>query len=379
MASKNQKKYIISACFLLTLLFGLTILNLTTPKKEYIDSERRPAEAMPKFNKETILDGSFTSSFEKHTTDTFVFRDIFREIKARLNYDVFSKQENNGIYRKDNSLMKLEKEINTASVEHAMKKFQRIYDKYLKNNSDNIYMVTVPDKAYFAWRDGDTVVSLDYDELFSLVREGMPYAKHIDVTHLLSLSDFYLTDTHWRQEKIVPVAKFISEAMGNQYNSTFTEVKADVEFRGVNSGHSALTSVYDDLYYLTNDTIENCKTVNLEKKSNDVKYDESLERVYNMEKLSSKDPYEVFLSGACAAITMENPANTSGKELVIFRDSYGSSIAPLMLDNYSKITLIDIRYVNIDFFDLRRLVNLKNADVLFLYSTTLINSSSTLK
>ena len=177
MNENKKKNYIIPACFLLVLLFGLSVLNLVMPKKDYIDSERRPAAEMPEFNKETILDGSFTTDFEKHTTDTFVFRDFFREIKARLNYDVFSKQENNGIYRKDGSLMKLEKEIDTASVENAMKKFQRIYDKHLKNSNCKVYAVTVPDKAYFPWRDGDNIVSLDYNELFALVNEGMPYAE----------------------------------------------------------------------------------------------------------------------------------------------------------------------------------------------------------
>lgn len=378
MNDNKKTSYVIPACFLLTLLFGLSIFNAVLPKKTYIDSERRPAAEKPEFTVENFTKGDFTEEFEEYTTDTFLLRDLFRELKARVNYSIFSKQENNGIYLKDGSLMKLEKEIDKASVANALSKFQRIYDRYLKNSNSKVYAVTVPDKAYFPWRDGDTLPLLDYTQLFSLIKEGMPYAEHIDVTDLLSLSDFYLTDTHWRQENIVPVAKRISEAMGNKYASEFTKVKADVEFRGVNSGHSALTSMYDDLYYLTNDTIENCKTVNLEKKYTDPKnYDESVERVYNLEKLTSKDPYEVFLSGACAAISMENPKNKGGKELIIFRDSYGSSIAPLFLDNYSKITLLDIRYMNPEFVG--GFANFKNADVLFLYSTTLINSSSALR
>lgn len=374
----NKTNYVIPAFFFLVLLFGLSVLNLVLPKKTYIDSERRPAAVMPEISKETIFDGSFTKDFETYTTDNFVFRDTFREIKARLNYDVFQKQENNDIYRKDGSLMKLERELDEKSIENALAKFQKIYDKYIRDNNCNVYMVTVPDKAYFPWRDGDNIPSLDYDKLFAKVKEGMPYAEHIDVTDILSLSDFYLTDTHWKQENIIPVAKKISEAMGNSYDSEFTAVKADVEFRGVNSGHSAMTSLYDDLYYLTNDTIENCKTVNLEKKYTDMKnYDESKERVYNMEKLDSKDPYEVFLSGACAAITMENPRNPDGRELIMFRDSYGSSIAPLLLDNYSKITLLDIRYMNPEFIG--GFATFKDADVLFLYSTTLINYSAALR
>ena len=374
----NKTNYSLPAFFFLVLLFGLTVLNLVLPKKDYIDSERRPAAQMPTFSKVTVLDGSFTKDFETYTTDNFVFRDAFRELKARLNYNIFQKQENNDIYRKDGSLMKLERELDEKSIKNALSKFQRIYDKHLRDNNCNVYMVTVPDKAYFPWRDKDNIPSLDYDKLFALVKEGMPYAQHIDVTDALSLSDFYLTDTHWKQENIIPVAKKISEAMGNTYDSEFTKVKADVEFRGVNSGHSAMTSLYDDLYYLTNDTIENCKTVNLEKKFTFPKdYDESKETVYNMEKLKSKDPYEMFLSGACAAITMENPKNPDGRELIMFRDSYGSSIAPLLLEDYSKVTLLDIRYMNPEFIG--NFANFKNADVLFLYSTTLINYSAALR
>ena len=96
-----------------------------------------------------------------------------------------------------------------------------------------------------------------------------------------------------------------------------------------------------------------------------------------MEKLQSKDPYEMFLSGACAAITMENPKNPDGRELIMFRDSYGSSIAPLLLEDYSKVTLLDIRYMNPEFIG--NFANFKNADVLFLYSTTLINYSAALR
>ena len=52
--------------------------------------------------------------------------------------------------------------------------------------------------------------------------------------------------------------------------------------------------------------------------------------IYNMEKKSGKDPYEIFLSGPRSLITIENPNCKSDNELVIFRDSFGSSIAPLL-------------------------------------------------
>ncbi|MBQ7871482.1 MAG: hypothetical protein IJ357_05025, partial [Oscillospiraceae bacterium] len=65
------------------------------------------------------------------------------------------------------------------------------------------------------------------------------------------------------------------------------------------------------------------------------------------------------------------------RHLILFRDSFGSSLAPLLLDSYGKITLVDLRYVSSALLD--GLVDFTDADVLFLYSTTLLNSGSILK
>lgn len=68
---------------------------------------------------------------------------------------------------------------------------------------------------------------------------------------------------------------------------------------------------------------------------------------------------------------------SSSKELVLFRDSFGSSIAPLLLEGYSKITLVDIRYIHPDY--LEQYMDFTDCDVLFLYSTLVLNNSDTLK
>ncbi|MFQ8765152.1 MAG: hypothetical protein ACLR8U_00430 [Oscillospiraceae bacterium] len=88
--------------------------------------------------------------------------------------------------------------------------------------------------------------------------------------------------------------------------------------------------------------------------------------VYDMEKAAGKDPYEMFLSGSVSLLTIENPSAKTDKELVIFRDSFASSLAPLLIDGYTKITLIDIRYL--PSARLGSFVTFDNQDVLFLYS-----------
>ena len=72
-----------------------------------------------------------------------------------------------------------------------------------------------------------------------------------------------------------------------------------------------------------------------------------------------------------------NPNSNTDKELILFRDSFGSSIAPLLVENYKSITLVDMRYMNMNL--LKEKVEFKNKDILILYSTLIINDSSTLK
>ena len=81
-------------------------------------------------------------------------------------------------------------------------------------------------------------------------------------------------------------------------------------------------------------------------------------------------------------ITLENPevAKRLGeeKELIIFRDSFGSSLAPLLTTEYSKITLVDLRYIASPL--LRNVVDFKaGQDVLIIYSTEILNNGSILK
>jgi hypothetical protein len=153
--------------------------------------------------------------------------------------------------------------------------------------------------------------------------------------------------------------KINSKYTKNYYNS----------FYGVYYGQSALNLEPDKLIYLTNDIIMNSEVYYYEDKENS--------EVYPKSKLESLDKYDIFLGGASSYIEITNSNNNSGKELVIFRDSFGSSLAPLLIEAYSKITLIDIRYITSEIY--LDLINFDNQDVLFLYSTLIVNNSGTLK
>ena len=62
---------------------------------------------------------------------------------------------------------------------------------------------------------------------------------------------------------------------------------------------------------------------------------------------------------------------------ILFRDSFGSSLAPLLVQGYKTVTLVDIRYLASGL--LGRFIDFHGQDVLFLYSTSLCNRGMLLK
>ena len=78
-----------------------------------------------------------------------------------------------------------------------------------------------------------------------------------------------------------------------------------------------------------------------------------------------------------ATIRLENPQAETDRELVIFRDSFGSSLAPLLVPGYAKVTLADIRYLPSS--QIGKYLTFTDQDVLFLYSAPVLNNSDTLK
>ncbi len=74
---------------------------------------------------------------------------------------------------------------------------------------------------------------------------------------------------------------------------------------------------------------------------------------------------------------LKNPKADPARRLILFTDSFGTSIAPLLLEPYAEITLVELRFMFSTL--LPQYVNFKDADVLFLYSAQLVNNSLLLR
>jgi len=356
-------------CLLLAVWVLLACFLWFGGKADYTYSERRPLAQMPQLTGQSLWNGKFMPAFEDFTLDQFPLRDSFRQIKSLFHYYVLGQADNNGIYLVDDVVAKIEYPLNESSVKYATGRLQYLYETWLQDTDCRIYAAMIPDKGYYL-AEQNGYPAMDYEKLQQDYQNALPWAEHVELAGLLSAQDYYRTDTHWRQERILDVAEALCTAMGVEAPEAGDYGQVTLEpFYGVYFGQAALPMAGETLVMLQNELLQDCTVTD--------PITGSTSKVYNMDKSSSPDLYDVFLSGAQPLLVIDNPAGIAGKELVIFRDSYSSSLAPLLLGDYSKITLVDIRYMHPD--QVGNYVNFQNQDVLFLYSTLILNSGRSLK
>ncbi len=368
---KDELKNIIIIAVFIVIIYGIMLANILVPDSENSYSERRPLLKAPEFTMEKFLSGKYFVDYEKYSLDQFIFRDEFRSFKAFTSFNIFNQKDNNSIYVVDGNINKIEYPLNEKAIINAANKLNEVYQKYLKGM--NVHYAIIPDKNYFIAKENG-YPAIDYDRLLKRMDENVLNMNYIDLFGILELEDYYMTDIHWRQEKIIDAARLLMEKMGTKKNISDTEYtkKSRYPFYGSYYGQAALRLTPDTLIYLTNEMIENALVYD--------HIDKTHSKVYLEDKFGTIDSYDLFLSGAKSILTITNtmapPENE--KELIIFRDSFGSSIAPLMLEGYSKVTLVDLRYIGTDLLG-NYIDFTENQDVLFLLNTMILNNSYMLK
>ncbi len=364
----NIKNIVVSAGFVM-IIWGLMLANALTPDNEFSYSERRRLIAVPDFSADKLFRGELADEFERYYLDQFVFRDDFRGLKALGKYNLFNQKDNNNIYIINGIIEKMQYNTDEKSIFNAAEKLNEIYEKYL--GGKNVKYAIIPDKSYYiAAQKG--YLTIDYDRMTEIMEQTTRNMVYINLFEALTVEDYYKTDIHWKQEKIIKIADLLLKELGNSTKASDAEYIEHkmYPFYGSYYGQAALKSEPDTMVYLTDGIIENA-----------VVYDYQLNtygKVYAAELFDGMDSYDVFLSGAKPLITVYNENCNNKKELLLFRDSFGSSIAPLMLEGYSKVTLIDLRYISTDLLE-SYIDFSQDQDVLFLYNTQILNNSAMLK
>ncbi len=340
------------------ILFSFSLTIILSESQEVSKYERR------KLTTSNDLKENFTENLDDFLSDQFPLRDTLISLSSLYEREILNIKDSKNAYIYNNDYI-IEKNypLNTSSVSNYIKKINYINDTYLINNK--VYHSVIPDKAFFL--DGD-YLKLDYDYLLDTVKKGV-LAEYIDLSNFLRLEDYYKTDIHIKQPSYLKIVKELSRFLNFNYEDYKYQIQSYNTFLGSSYSKAPMYKNYDSLEWMTSDYMKNVKVKHLEFKDSS--------SIYEVDELESMDSYNIFLKGPSSLIEIENFESQNDKELVIFRDSFASSLTPLLIPYYKKIILIDLRYIRMDLVS--NYVNFKDKDILFLYSTLIINSSDLLK
>ncbi len=349
------------------ILFLISVSQLLLPDKEISQAERRRLEQMPKVTSNAIMERELTDKLEKYLLDQFPARDQFLKSDAFVKQVVFQRQDIGGVYQYKTYLSKVLFPEKTNDIAYITNKINTICETYLSGMP--IFMTMVPDKGYFT-ADRSGKPHIDYDAFESELKSKLnPSLKYVSLLDSLHLEDYYKTDAHWRQEALEPVVKVLNKEMSNPTTENSIVYDNLGEFKGV---------YYDKLFNTTEpDQLITVKVPGWETAIVTYADEKKEAAIYRLDMLDHLDRYDTFLGGPQSLVYIENEAAQTDKELVMFRDSFGSSIAPWFIQTYKKITLIDLRYVDVD--KLNQYVSFSNQDILFLYNTTVLNNKINFK
>lgn len=347
---KNGNSGVKTVAVILTVVFclltaGLGLCGIFSPDKAFSESENRVLSEKPILTREGLLNGSYMKEVEAYLSDQFPFRDGAISLKTFADR-LIGKREENGVYiGKDGYLFDCQTEYIKADNKKKLTVIDSFSKKYkyteqlfvLVPNSSFIYKenlpygVQLPDqqkqiKKVFASLKTENMIKLDATKL--LLREKEKG------TQL-----FYRTDHHWTTR----AAYSVFEGILKKWNITdgkseykFYPVTAD--FEGTLSGKSGVSDTGDIIEICVPEKAEGTYTVNYESKQ--IK----TASLFDESKLAQKNKYEVFIGGNYDKVVIDTVVQND-KSLLIIKDSYANCMIPMFTPCFSKIVIVDPRYL----------------------------------
>lgn len=351
------------------ILTAVPVAAMALPDRPVSETERRPLNQILTFRayQESHFGAdlaSYLAYLEAYLLDQFPLRDRLLILSGISRVYGLGQRDNKGYYKFEGHLSKLDPTLRKKAVLDALALFINVQNQHLKPGSRPLFAL-IPDKnAFMADKGG--YPHYDYQALLDLVGEGLDgKMDFLSLKDFLTLDDFYRTDPHWDQARLLYLADRLLASLGRRGDLAYEDYDFSdpLDYLGTFGGQAGLPVEKDKLTWLTNPLLDRMKVRDL------LTGEEG--GIYDLSKGQGMDPYDLFLGGAKALLTIHNPEGRG--QLVVFRDSYGSSLIPLLAQSYEETVVIDLRYIKMD--KALDLVDLHpEAQSLFLFSSSVLNS-----
>lgn len=369
----NRKDNIFTVICFIVILFGTAIFSIFNKTKYFSENENRVLTAKPKADLNAIMTGEFQNNYETYISDQFVLRDEWIRIKTISDYLSFKRDINNVYICKNGYLIEKQDDykFKLKQAKDNYKYLSEFVNKYKNNIKIKVMLVPTASEILadklplFAYNANETKI---IDEVYNEI--GIENTVNITDT-LINHRDeniFYKTDHHWSSLGAFYAYSDYAKAVSIYENSKedFEINEVTDNFYGTMSARINLRNKADKIYtYKLRNMPDITITYN---NSDDVR-----NTLFDDEALKGNDKYSVFLGGNNEILQMSIKTDSSRKLLVI-KDSYSHCFIPFIVNAFSEIDVIDLRYYNDSIKEM--IDENKYTDVLVLYGIGNISTDS---
>lgn len=338
---QNKKICTIACGILAGSILVLAVTLLITPKQSFSENENRYLAKWPVLSWENIKSGEYMEDVSTFLSDHFPMRNFFMGLKADAEIAMGKKEINNVYIAEDDYLIEVyETPQNTERIADTFGKFY----KKIENTDIDVHLMLVP-TAYDILAEKlptNAFVGNQMDAANAIYeKSGIP---GIDCSVYLREASkegqiYYYTDHHWTTYGAYQGYLAFCESKG------LTPVALDDMNKEV-----VTEEFYGTIYSKVNDYSHKADSITLYTNPADklvVNYtdtEEITDSLYNLDYVSKKDKYSLFLNNLHTLIEITNESAKTERELVLIKDSYANSMVPYLAHHYKKIYVFDTRY-----------------------------------
>lgn len=368
-------------------LCGTSLATVILPKKSTSENENRSLAKFPGVvntkklesakNPRDVWDSvkwkyinnregkAFKDDFETYLSDHLAGRELW--VKASNGIQRLSgRDEINGVYTVDDQMVQTFRTYDADSVSASIDAMNSFAERF--PDKEMFFMLAPTAQEFFTNRIPSHAGLMSQKSFIDECYRNIGNISTIDCRSFLAGNSseylYYRTDHHWTSLGAFCAYQSAGKALGySAYGfGSFNIETASNDFRGTLYSKTLDDSITPDTidYYFLAEGEPNVKLTSIN--GAEVKKYDSL---YVRDYLDVKDKYSSFTGSNVPIVTIETDVDTD-KTLLIIKDSYAHSLVPFLSKHYSKITMVDMRYINTD---LNRFINLDEySQVLFMFN-----------
>ncbi len=373
----KRKQRIISAIVFMVFIFAMPIIFIFSDKNSFSKEENRPLAKKPELSFSALEDKNYMADIDRYLSDNFPNRISW--VKSKKTFDrILGKTIINGIYISDDMLIEKLPTPDYEEVYKSVDAINRFAEHYSKTKVS--FMLAPTSAGIYPDRLPSSAPQLNQREFISETTSRLSSnVSGIDIYDTMMSERenyiYYRTDHHWTTYgaycaykhastnlgyKAVELDKFGIEHVSSDFTGTFYN---KCFYDGVDK------DIIDIYTFPNGNNITSVTT-------NDGTGEKSVDGIYFREYLDGGDKYCVFLGNNQAYMNIKTDS-LNKKKILVIKDSYANSFIPFLVNHYSEIAVIDLRYVNTS---IKKYVDPNKFNhTLFLYNATTFSEDTNVK